>query len=51
MPNLYARNLPRDLMNDLKELKEIIGCKTWVTLFYELNRRARTQLREEGLLD
>lgn len=50
MPNIYARNLPRDLLNDLKEIKKILGTKTWVTFLYEANRRIRIQLREEGRL-
>jgi len=46
--NLFVRDVPQDLYNDLKELQKVLGTKTWVTLLYELNRRVRNDLREKG---
>jgi len=47
--NMFVRDMPQDLYKDLRELKKILGCKTWVTLMYEMNRRVRNELREQGI--
>lgn len=49
MPNIYVRDLPRDLYNRLKKKKELLDCHTWVTFFFEVDRIVTKHLEEKGI--
>ena len=38
MTDLYIRNVPRDLYRRLRDKKELMDCRTWVTFLYEVDR-------------
>lgn len=48
MPNIYVRDVPRDLYYELKKMQSILGCKTWVSFLYEVARRVKQELENEG---
>ena len=48
MPTLLVKNVPEDLMRELKKLKVELGCKTWVKLLDKLVKRRRVIVVEEA---
>ncbi|MEM4874458.1 MAG: hypothetical protein QW394_04095 [Thermofilaceae archaeon] len=48
MPALLVKNVPEDLMRELKRLKVELGCKTWVELLEKLVERRRVIVVEEA---
>lgn len=50
MPNLYARDIPRDLYTRIKKVKKKLGTKTWVSFFYEVIHRMEDELDQEEML-
>ncbi len=50
MPTIYVRNVPQDLKKELEAIQKALGCKTMVTFLYEVARRLRKELEEEGHL-
>ncbi|MEM1848371.1 MAG: hypothetical protein QXH70_04525 [Thermofilaceae archaeon] len=48
MPALLVKNVPDDLMRELKRLKVELGCKTWVELLEKLVERRRVIVVEEA---
>jgi len=51
MPNLYARDIPRDLYTRIKKVKRKLGTKTWVSFFYEVIHRMEDELEQEEMLE
>ena len=51
MPNLYARDIPRDLYIRIKKVKRKLGTKTWVSFFYEVIHRMEDELEQEEMLE
>jgi len=45
---LLVKNVPEDLMRELKKLKVELGCKTWVELLEMLVERQRVIVVEEA---
>lgn len=51
MPNIYARDVPRDLYTRIKKVKKQLGTKTWVSFFYEIIHRIEDELDQEEMLN
>jgi len=52
LPTILLKNLPEDLLKELKRLKVELGCKTWSELLAKLVESERAfSLREEKLED
>lgn len=50
MATILVKNLPKDLLKELKRLKVDLGCKTWAELLAKLVESERAiPLREEKL--
>jgi len=50
MPTILVKNVPEDLLKELKGLKVELGCKTWAELLAKLVGSRRTvSLSEENL--
>jgi len=47
MATILVKNLPEELLKELKRLKVELGCKTWADLLSELVTNQETQLNEE----
>lgn len=47
MATILVKNLPEDLLKELKKLKIELGCKTWAELLSELVTRNETILLTE----
>ena len=47
MATILVKNLPDELLKELKRLKVELGCKTWADLLSELVTNEETQLNEE----
>ena len=47
MTTILVKNLPEELLKELKRLKVELGCKTWADLLSELVTNQETQLNEE----
>jgi hypothetical protein len=47
MATILVKNLPEELLKELKRLKVELGCKTWADLLSELVTNEETQLNEE----
>ena len=50
MTNIYARDIPRDLMTRIRKVKKGLGTKTWVSFFYEAIHRLEGELEQEAQL-
>ena len=50
MPNIYIRDIPRDLYIRIKKVKKALGTKTWVSFFYEAIHRLEDELEQEDML-
>lgn len=46
MTTILVKNLPEELLKELKRLKVELGCKTWADLLSELVTNEETQLNE-----
>ncbi len=46
MATILVKNLPEELLKELKRLKVELGCKTWADLLSELVTNEETQLNE-----
>ena len=52
MPTILVKNLPEDLLKELKRLKVELGCRTWAELLAKLVESETTvSLSEEELED
>lgn len=51
MPNLYARDIPRDLFKRMKKLQKHFGTNTWTSFFYEVTHRIEQEVEEEKMLE
>jgi len=50
LATILVKNLPEDLLRELKKLKVEMGCKTWAELLAKLvESEAKTSLSEEKL--
>jgi hypothetical protein len=49
MATILVKNLPEELLKELKRLKVELGCKTWADLLSELVTREETLLKEEKI--
>ncbi len=47
MATILVKNLPEELLKELKRLKIELGCKTWADLLSELVTSEETLLNEE----
>ena len=47
MATILVKNLPEELLKELKRLKVELGCKTWADLLSELVANEETQLKED----
>jgi hypothetical protein len=47
MATILVKNLPEELLKELKRLKVELGCKTWADLLSELVTNEETQLNED----
>ena len=47
MATILVKNLPEELLTELKRLKVELGCKTWATLLSELVASEEILLKEE----
>ena len=47
MATILVKNLPEELLKELKRLKIELGCKTWATLLSELVASEEILLKEE----
>jgi hypothetical protein len=47
MATILVKNLPEELLKELKRLKVELGCKTWADLLSELVTNQETQLNED----
>jgi len=47
MATILVKNLPEELLKELKRLKIELGCKTWATLLSELVASEEILLNEE----
>jgi hypothetical protein len=47
MATILVKNLPEELLKELKRLKIELGCKTWADLLSELVTNQETQLNED----
>jgi hypothetical protein len=47
MATILVKNLPEELLKELKRLKVELGCKTWADLLSELVVSEETLLKEE----
>ena len=47
MATILVKNLPEELLKELKRLKVELGCKTWADLLSELVINEETQLNED----
>ncbi len=47
MSTILVKNLPEELLKELKRLKIELGCKTWADLLSELVTSEETLLNEE----
>jgi hypothetical protein len=47
MATILVKNLPEELLKELKRLKVELGCKTWADLLSELATNQETQLNED----
>ena len=47
MATILVKNLPEELLKELKRLKVELGCKTWADLLSELVTSEETLLNEE----
>jgi hypothetical protein len=47
MPTILVKNLPEELLKELKRLKVELGCKTWADLLSELVSSEKTLLNED----
>ena len=48
MPTLLVKNMPEDLMRELRRLKVELGCRTWVELLQKL---VRLRLRDVVVIE
>ena len=49
MATILVKNLPEELLKELKRLKVELGCKTWADLLSELVTSEQTLLKEEKI--
>jgi hypothetical protein len=47
MATIFVKNLPEELLKELKRLKVELGCKTWAELLSELVINEESLLKEE----
>jgi hypothetical protein len=47
MATILVKNLPEELLKELKRLKVELGCKTWADLLSELVTSEKTLLNED----
>jgi hypothetical protein len=47
MATILVKNLPEELLRELKRLKVELGCKTWASLLFELVASEEILLKEE----
>jgi hypothetical protein len=47
MTTILVKNLPEELLKELKRLKVELGCKTWADLLSELVTNQENQLNED----
>ena len=47
MATILVKNLPEELLKELKRLKVELGCKTWADLLSELVTNEENQLNED----
>jgi hypothetical protein len=47
MTTILVKNLPEELLKELKRLKVELGCKTWADLLSELVSSEKTLLNED----
>ena len=47
MATILVKNLPEELLKELKRLKVELGCKTWADLLSELVTNEEAQIRED----
>lgn len=48
MPTLLVKNVPEDLMRELRRLKVELNCKTWVELLEKLVERQKIIIVEDA---
>jgi hypothetical protein len=48
MATILVKNLPEELLKELKRLKVELGCKTWADLLTELVTNEETLLKHEN---
>lgn len=48
MPTLLVKNIPEELMRELRRLKLELNCKTWVELLEKLVERQRVIIVEDA---
>jgi hypothetical protein len=49
MATILVKNLPEELLKELKRLKVELGCKTWADLLSELVVTSEENLKEEKI--
>jgi len=47
MPTIYIRDVPSDLYQRIKKIKDLLECKGWVSFLYEACRILEIWLEEE----